>query len=378
MTDSPAATPPLHPSLRALGAKQHRLMLLLSMLLFLAISGGMIVIMAITFSGGDVFDLLLLGVVGLVMIPMVALLSGLLRYLDRRLSRQLEQAGELLRESQPLSARLTPTGLTNQAGTLVAIRPLVGGASKADPIHALLNPSFRWSVPPSGEVAIQLYCRDLRPGEGLVALQPDGTALLGKLVELETYSRQIRLWTIASLALLSIAVMVVGTLGVREYRDYRQVDQYSRAATASGNWPRVPATVLRAELVSAQIAKGRIRTTGYRAQVDYRYLVAGMMHESDNVYFCDRPTANRQAAEARLAQYPAGAAVAARYDPTDPARAVLEAGYAAACESELAEKRLTMMFYAAITGLLLLLASLVLGQYRKHRRLLPLSNARAP
>lgn len=377
MTDSPAA-PPLHPSLRPLGVKQHRLMLMLNMALFLAISGGIIAMMAVTFSGGDLFDLLLLMVVGLLVMPLVALLNGLLRYVDRRLARQLEQAGQLLRDSPPLAARLTPTGLTHRAGTLVAMRPSVGGAAKADPIHALINPSFRWSVPPSGEIAIQLYCRDLRPGEGLVALQPDGTALLGRLVELETYSRQIRLWAIASLALLLIVVMVVGTLGVRECRDYRQADQYSRVATASGNWPQVPATVLRAELVSAQITKGKIRTTGYRAQVDYRYFVAGTMRESDNFRFCDRPTANRQAAEARLAQYPAGAAVVARYDPTDPARAVLEAGYAAACESELAEKRLTVMLYSAIAGLLLLLALLVLGQYRKHRRLLPLSNARAP
>ena len=376
MTDSPAA-PPLHPSLRPLGVKQHRLMLMLNMALFLAISGGIIAMMAITFSGGDLFDLLLLMVVGLLVMPLVALLNGLLRYVDRWLARQLEQAGELLRDSPPLAARLTPTGLSNQVGTLVTLHPLADEPAKAE-VHALINPSFRWTPPPVGESVVQLYCRDWRPGAGLVALQPDGNVLLGKVVELDAYSRRLRRWTVASLALLSIVVMVVVALGVRECRDYRQVDRYSRVATASGNWPQVPATVLRAELVSAQIAEGKIPTTGYRAQVDYRYFVAGMMHESDNFYFCDRPTANRQAAEARLAQYPAGAAVVARYDPTDPARAVLEAGYAAACESELAENRLTMMLYSAITGLLLLLALLVLGQYRKHRRLLPLSNARAP
>ena len=63
-------------------------------------------------------------------------------------------------------------------------------------------------------------------------------------------------------------------------------------------------------------------------------------------------------------------AVTARYDPTDPARAVLEAGYVLACESALAEKRLAATVFAAITGLLLLLALAVLGQFRRYRQVI--------
>ena len=214
MTDSPAA-PPLHPSLRPLGVKQHRLMLMLNMALFLAISGGIIAMMAITFSGGDLFDLLLLMVVGLLVMPLVALLNGLLRYLDRRLARQLEQAGELLRDSPPLAARLTPTGLSDQVGTLVTLHPLADEPAKAE-VHALINPSFRWTPPPVGESVVQLYCRDWRPGAGLVALQPDGKALLGKLVALETHARRIRFRAIASLALIAVAA-VVGALLAGEH-----------------------------------------------------------------------------------------------------------------------------------------------------------------
>ena len=34
-----------------------------------------------------------------------------------------------------------------------------------------------------GEITVQLYCRDLALGNELVALQPDGNPLLGKVVE---------------------------------------------------------------------------------------------------------------------------------------------------------------------------------------------------
>jgi hypothetical protein len=203
---------PLHPSLRKLGAKQHQRMLLLSMLLFLTISGAMIVMMAIAFSGGDLFNVLLLGVIGLVMMPVVALLSWLLRYLDRWLSRQLDRAGQLLRDSQPVTARLAPTGLTDRTGVLVTLHPRTGKPADAEPLHALINPSFRWSRPPRQEITVQLYCLELKPGGDLVALQPDGEVLLGKLVTLDEFQRQMRLTRIALIILLALLLVVFGVL----------------------------------------------------------------------------------------------------------------------------------------------------------------------
>lgn len=185
------------------------------MALFLVISSGIITVMTIIFSSGDLFDLLLLMVIGLLVMPLVVLLNRLLRYLDRWLARQLMRADELLRESPPLPARLVPTGLTNRPGTLVALHPLVDGPTQTGPLlHALINPSFRWSPPPVGEIPVQLYCRALLPGEGLVALQSDGKVLLGKMVGLEIYSLQRRLLTIASITLGLIVLALVGILVV--------------------------------------------------------------------------------------------------------------------------------------------------------------------
>jgi hypothetical protein len=213
MTD--AIPPSLHPSLRRLGAKQQRLMLMLSMLLFLTISGGMIAMIAIAFSGGDLFNLLLLGVIGLIMMPVVALLSWLLRYLDRWLSRQLDRASQLLRENQPLSARLVPTGLNSKTGTLVTLHPMVGKQAHADPFHADINPSFRWSRPPRQETTVELYCQELKPDNELVAFQPDGSALLGKVVTLEAYQRQMRWTRIALTILLALLLAILGVLANR-------------------------------------------------------------------------------------------------------------------------------------------------------------------
>lgn len=210
MTDVP--TTPLHPSLRELGAKQHRLLLLLSMLLFLTISGGMIAMMAVTFSGGDLFDVLLLGGIGLLMMPMVALVSGLLRYLDRWLSRQLDRAGQLMRDRPPVTARLAPTGLADRTGVLVTLQPMTGKPAHGGPLHALLNPSFRWSRPPRREVTVQLYCAELKPGGELVALQPDGAPLLGKVVALDAFQRRMRWTRIALTVLLALLLVVFGVL----------------------------------------------------------------------------------------------------------------------------------------------------------------------
>ena len=361
----------LHPGLRRLAAKCHDFQRMLSMLLFLVMSVGMIALMAMAFSGGGLLDLLLVGAIGLVMMPVVLLLSWLLRHLDRWLYRQLERADELLRERHPVAVRLTPTGLINRLGALVTLHPPADLTANGGSVYALLNPSFRWSSPPEAETAVQLYCRALRPGEALVALQPDGKPLLGKVVDLASYSRQLRLWAGGSMALIAVIAGVAGTLLVGDYREHRRLEGESRLATASQAWPQTPAKVLRAELRTADIAKGKFSTTGYSPAVEFEYAVAGAIRRGATSRYCDRPTESRSDAEARLARYPAGAAVVARYDPGEPDRAVLEAGHAEICESAMAEREWSMMLHAAIIGLVLLLGAFVLAQHRKNRRLLP-------
>lgn len=362
---------PLHPSLQRLSTAPRRLLRVLGLLLALTLAGVLTFASVTAFSSGDAANLWLLGLIVLTLLPSAALLGGLLWYLNRWLSRQLSVADRLLRECAPLSARLTPTGLTGRNGVLVALRPLLKAHAAAGPLYALLNPSFCWSCSPRREITVELYCQGLKPGNELVALQSDGNALLGKLVTWEAYSRDLRRLVGAALALVLLAVAVMGTLAIQGYRAYRGLEQERWMAEASRSWPQVPGTVLRGQLKTSRIARGKSWITAYQARVEFTYPVAGVMRHGDTPYFCDQPTPDRRVAETWLAKYPAGAAVAVHYDPANPDRSVLEAGYPAACEAALSEKQLEVVFAGTVLGFLLLIVLVVLRQFWKYRQASP-------
>jgi hypothetical protein len=94
----------------------------------------------------------------------------------------------------------------------MAVQLLRGGHSATEPLHVLINPSFRWSRPPDREVTVELYCQDLKPGSPLVALQPDDSPLLGKIVLREAHERRMRLTVVAVVILLALAATVLGVL----------------------------------------------------------------------------------------------------------------------------------------------------------------------
>ena len=210
--NSAPPTSPLHPSLQKLAATHRRRLRLLSLLLFLTIAGTLLFEMVIAFTSEDGTNLLLLGLIGLLMLPIVALIGGLLWYLDHRLSRTLNVANQLLRDCAPQAIRLTPLERASRDGVLAVLQPLVGHSSAA-PVHALINPSFRWSAPPRREIEVQIYCRQLAPGNELVALPPDGVPLLGKVLDRRAYDRQRRALRIAALVLLGVALVGLWVFG---------------------------------------------------------------------------------------------------------------------------------------------------------------------
>ena len=208
MTDVPK-TQLLHPSLQRLNAVHQRRLRLLGLLFFLTMAGTLVFLMITALTSRDVVNLLVLAVAGLVMLPTVALMGGLIWYLDRWVARGLSEADRVLRQSTPASARLQPVGRATRFGVLMAVQHLKSGQSALEPLHALINPSFRWSRPPDREVTVELYCQDLQPGSPLVALQSDGGALLGKVVAREAHERDMRWMMIAVVGLLALAATVV-------------------------------------------------------------------------------------------------------------------------------------------------------------------------
>ncbi len=205
MTIDVPKTQPLHPSLQKLSAVHRRRLRLLGLLFFLTMAGLLVFLMITAMTSQNLLNLLALAVAGLVMLPTVALMGGLIWYLDRWVTRGLNEADRVLRQSTPSSARLKPVGRATGLGALMAVQLLRGGHSATEPLHVLINPSFRWSRPPDREVTVEWYCQDLKPGSSLVALQPDGGALLGKIVLREAHERQMRWMMIVVAVLLGLA-----------------------------------------------------------------------------------------------------------------------------------------------------------------------------
>ncbi|CDH46726.1 MAG: hypothetical protein IPL59_22085 [Candidatus Competibacteraceae bacterium] len=214
MTDTPSI--PLHPSLQRLSATHRRLLRLFGLLLAMTMAGLLLFLMVTAFSSRDIASLLLLAFMGLVMLPVMALSGGLLWYLDRWQERRLTKANQVLQDYQPVTVRIAPIGSSGGRAALVALHPLTSGQATLEPLHALLNPSFRWIRPPREEITVELYCPKLAPGHDLVALQSDGSALIGKVVALAAYDREQLLIKIVVFVLLALIATVLGVQALNQ------------------------------------------------------------------------------------------------------------------------------------------------------------------
>lgn len=363
-----SAIPP-HPSLQKLAAANRRRLRLLGLLFFMVMAGVLVFMMSFALTHRDMVNLLIFAVAGLVMLPGMALVGGLLWHLERRQTRRLSAADRVLRESAPMNARLAPTGLANRVGTLVAVRPETRTRPPSiGPVFALLDPVQRWDRASRPELTVQLYCAQLEPGQELVALRDNGDALLGKLVALDSYRRQTTWMTAAVLGLIVLGMVVLAVLAADNYREYQRLNQAQRFAVASENWPRTAGTVRDASVVTSRIRRGKTSVTGYRARIDFEYVVAGTAYRGDHLSFCQPPSLEKQAAEARLTPYPIGTRVEIRYDPTDPTRGVLEPGRAEACEPLLAAAWREMLLSLGLLGLLALIGVAAVWEFLRQRR----------
>ena len=139
---------------------------------------------------------------------------------------------------------------------------------------------------------------------------------------------------------LGLGLIMLGLLWIAGFiiAHHRAV---ARAAAAEG-WPSVPGEVVASRIGAEESADSEGgTTTWYMPVLRYRYAVDGRELEGRRLRFGSVRTADLKRAEAWLAPYPAGARVEVRYDPADPAEAVLEtrppaAGYLWAASAGLA------------------------------------------
>jgi hypothetical protein len=97
-------------------------------------------------------------------------------------------------------------------------------------------------------------------------------------------------------------------------------------AAAARRWPAAPGRVVESRVEDVRRSDGAHVTY---ARVVYEYAVGGRAYRSESVTFGQRQVrsgtdAARRKAEAIVARYPLGSAVAVRYRPNEPSDAVLE------------------------------------------------------
>lgn len=209
MTDIASSDAPLlHPALQKMAVSHRRLLRLMGLLIFLTMAGTLVFLMVTAFSSRDLSSLLLLALMGVIILPTMALLGGLIWYLDRWHARCLSRAHQLLQQNQPLTVRLTPVRSAGR-DVLFALHPLASESLIAEPIHVLINASLHGRYSPQSAITVQMYCQKLAPGHDLVALPADGHALIGKVVVLEAYYRQRRKKMAVAIAFLAIVSALV-------------------------------------------------------------------------------------------------------------------------------------------------------------------------
>jgi hypothetical protein len=96
-----------------------------------------------------------------------------------------------------------------------------------------------------------------------------------------------------------------------------------RNARASAEWPTAEGRISSSEIEHSTDSEG---DDDYTPRVSYTYQVNGLSYENFTIKFGETTYSSERTALEILARYPVGQAVSVHYDPTNPDRAVLEAG----------------------------------------------------
>ena len=125
---------------------------------------------------------------------------------------------------------------------------------------------------------------------------------------------------------IPLFVLLLGISGLWSSGNYL-VDAYS-----SSNWPSTTGTIIRSDLGSRTISKQSSDRTLYWAEVEYEFEVNGGQYQSNHIRLDGLRSGPHVGtgvdhASKILANYPVGAEVNVFYDPNNPSKATLEAGF---------------------------------------------------
>lgn len=203
MTETTVAL--LHPSLHKLAAIYRRRLRLLGLFIFFIFGGLMLYAMVAALTGPTLEPMLTLGVMGLLVVPTVALVAGVMWYADRRVGKKLEAAHQLLTNTVPQSVWLQPRDAAASNPQWVTLRLPSG-----DQVHAVFADKTSLKLLPA-DSALQLYGQQpFVSGITVVAMRPDGVALLGQIVNPTILqSRQRARKMVLAVTVLAVLLMVL-------------------------------------------------------------------------------------------------------------------------------------------------------------------------
>lgn len=116
---------------------------------------------------------------------------------------------------------------------------------------------------------------------------------------------------------LVFAALWLGVTGTFDVQIARAVWQ---SYDAERRYQSVPGVVTQSRIRDLSDSEG----TTYKPDVAYTYVVGGRTYSGDRIRTKDLATSNHARARRIIADYPVNAAVQVRYDPSDPARALLD------------------------------------------------------
>ena len=111
-----------HPSLQKLACREPQPPAFAGFVVFMVMAGVLVFMMTVAPDPPRYGQPADFAVAGLVMLPTMALVGGLLWHLERRQTRRLSAADRVLRESAPMNADWRRPA-ANRVGTLVAVQP---------------------------------------------------------------------------------------------------------------------------------------------------------------------------------------------------------------------------------------------------------------
>ncbi len=310
------------------------------------------------------------------------LVTLILRVTFRKLLGGVNRAIELLRTQTPRRMLVRFTGVMTMSGSVVKLWDPDAGELSPGLLLASVRTVSKKQGSVKEAVPVDVYFSASSEREMVFEVPQDyegggkkralrglsaGNVFWGRLSDrrqLEDSWRQMRLLL---LGLLLFSVFFVGFLAFMTQRTLESARQELALGQESLSWPAAPGVILDAKLAEVTIKRGKSRVPGYEARIRYEYSVDDQTYTCNRIFFGYDAGRKRRFHEQLLAPYPRGTTVKIRYNPQDPAMAVLEPGHVDWNRREVAGAERGMWIALAMSSLIFIMP-LVLYVIMKRRR----------